>query len=31
MKIEDIKIKIESSEFYKNNDIKQLIKLVIDL
>ena len=31
MKIEDIKLKIESSEFYKNNDIKQLIKLVIDL
>ena len=31
MKIEDIKIKIESSEFYKNNDIKQLIELVIDL
>lgn len=31
MKIEDIKLKIESSEFYKNYNVKQLIKLVIDL
>ncbi|XQF93317.1 hypothetical protein ACOBV9_04715 [Pseudoalteromonas espejiana] len=31
MKIEDVKLKIESSEFYKNNNVKQLIKLVIDL
>jgi hypothetical protein len=31
MKIEDIKLKIESSEFYKNYNVTQLIKLVIDL
>lgn len=31
MKIEDIKLKIERSEFYKNYNVKQLIKLVIDL
>jgi len=31
MKIEDIKFKIENSEFYKNNDTAQLINLVIDL
>ncbi|WP_405599528.1 MULTISPECIES: hypothetical protein [unclassified Pseudoalteromonas] len=31
MKIEDIKLKIENSEFYKKNDIQQLIKLVVDL
>jgi hypothetical protein len=31
MKIEDIKLKIESSEFYKNYTVTQLIKLVIDL
>ncbi len=31
MKIEEIKFKIENSEFYKNNDTAQLISLVIDL
>ncbi|MEL0633359.1 hypothetical protein V6237_11310 [Pseudoalteromonas carrageenovora] len=31
MKIEDIKFKIENSEFYKNNDTAQLINFVIDL
>ena len=31
MKIEEIKFKIENSEFYKNNDTEQLINLVIDL
>ncbi|MEM5515015.1 hypothetical protein WNY79_19195 [Pseudoalteromonas sp. AS84] len=31
MKIEDIEFKIENSEFYKNNDIAQLISFIIDL